>query len=186
VIGRGDIFQTLGRISVHFSTLEGQLEESLCVLANEEAPMLAATLLGRSSFARNLELLENIAKFKGRIIEARVKRLLRVAKPLRKERNLFIHGRWDLSQLLDEGKVAVTDARVQHEESGRAGMRIMSWKKGTCHELTYNELREFETQVMRALKLARELLPAALLFHCEAVAQVQRAGERGPARGEAF
>lgn len=78
---QGDIFQTLGRISVHFSTLEAQLEESLCVLANEEAPMLAATLLERSSFARKLELLEKIAKFKGRVLGARVKRLLRVAEP---------------------------------------------------------------------------------------------------------
>ena len=141
--------------------------------------MLAATLLQRSRFSRKLELLEQIAKFEGRIVEARVKRLLRVAKPLRKTRNLFIHGCWDLSQkLLEEGKVAATNSNIQHEESRRGGMRMKSWKKGPCQVFTHNQLREFEAEVMRALEMARELLPAAPLSHWEAEAQVQRPGGR--------
>ena len=118
---------------------------------------------------RKLRLLEQVAKFRGRALETRIERLTALIRPLRKKRNLFIHGCWDLSpELLDQGKVAVTDSMVRYEESERGETRIKSWKKGTRHVLTYQTLREFEAEVMRALKMTREVLPSGLLLYAEA------------------
>ena len=170
---RADIFQTLGRIAVLFSTLEAELEESLCIMANEDNPMLAATLLIRTPLERKLQLLEQVAKFKKRTYEIRIKRLVGIIKPLRKKRNLFIHGYWDLSpELLNQGRVAVTESWVQYEESENVGIRMKSWKKGSRQVLTYQQLREFETGVMRALEMTRSVLPSGPLLHAEMEGQV--------------
>jgi hypothetical protein len=178
-ITRADIFQTLGRIAVQFATLEAELEGSLCVLANEENPMLVATLISRSSSVRKVDLLEHIAKFKGKVIQMRVRRLARILEPLRKRRNLFIHGRWDLSpRLLDEGKVAVTDSIVQYDESTRRGMHLRTWTKGRRQVFTYHQLRQFETEVMRALRMLMEAFPSAALSYGEAEARVENIPRR--------
>ena len=98
--------------------------------------MLAATLIERSPFARKIELLERVAKFKGKVFETRVNRLTAVIKPLRKRRNLFIHGCWYLSpKLLAQGEVAVTDSLVYYDESERRGVRMEAWRTGIAHVL---------------------------------------------------
>ena len=139
------------------------------MLANEENPMLAATLLVRAPLERKLQLLKAVARFKGPAFEMRTKRLTAIIRPLQKKRNLFVHGCWDLSpELLDQGKVAVTDSTVRCEESERGVTRIKSWKKGPRQVHTYQTLREFEAEVMRALKITREVLPSGLLLYAEA------------------
>src|SRR5205823_1726398 len=65
---RSDIFATLGRITVHFATLEAQLEEGLCILANNENPAIAATILERATLARKVQLLERLIKFKATVM----------------------------------------------------------------------------------------------------------------------
>lgn len=155
MILREEVFGMLGRVSVLFATLEAELGDLLCALAHPEEPLLAATLLERVSFGRTLQLLEEVAHFKGTAIEARIGRLLAVAKPLQKKRNRFVHGRWDLSaRFLDQGKVAVADGTVEFSMRGN----LRAWQKGKKHVVPYSELQEYQTEVMRALKLTKELL----------------------------
>lgn len=154
-VARRDIFETLGRVSVYFSTLEAELSEVLCVLVDREDEMLVATLIEGSTFSRTLDLLKKVARFKDAILEARIDRLLAVVEPLRKKRNSFVHGSWNLSpKLLDQGKVAVSDSRIKFEKSGSH----KSWSKGTERKLSYQELQQYQTEVMRALKMTKELL----------------------------
>lgn len=116
--------------------------------------MLAATLIEGTTFARSLDLLEKTGRFKDAKIEFRISQLLEVARPLRKKRNLFIHGRWDISPtLLGKAKVAVSDSRIRFERKKNS----KSWHRGAEHVIAYHELREYETEVMRALKVTREL-----------------------------
>ena len=157
MIARGDIFKILGRVSVLFSTLEAEIAELLCVLVHQEEPMLAAVVLERNSFARNLELLEKVAPFRDERLESRVNRLVAIAKPLKKTRNLFVHGCWDISpKLLDQGKVVVSDSKINY--NGNESRK--TWRKGPDRVLTYRELQEYQTEVMRALKMTGELLQA--------------------------
>jgi hypothetical protein len=143
-------------VSVLFSTLEAEIAKLLCVLVHQEEPMLAATVLERNSFARNLELLKKVARFRDTRIESRVNRLLAITSPLIENRNLFVHGCWDIShKLLDQGKVKVSGWKkvsYQGNESRK------TWRKGTDRTLTYQELREYQAEVMRALKMTKELL----------------------------
>ncbi len=157
MIARGDIFKILGRVSVLFSTLEAEIAELLCVLVHQEDPMLAATVLERSPFARNLELLKKVARFRDTRLESRVNRLWTIVTPLNKKRNLFVHGCWDISpMLLDQGKVGVSDSKINYKENKSR----KTWRKGTDHVLTYQDLQEYQAEVMRALKMTRELLQA--------------------------
>ena len=86
---RGNIFETLGRVSVLFSTLEAELGGLLCLLAHKEEPLVAATLLEGIAFSRIIDLLEKIAPFKDLELEVRITRLLEIVSPLRKRRNPF-------------------------------------------------------------------------------------------------
>jgi hypothetical protein len=145
----------LGRVSVLFSTLEAELGELLCALLDQEEPLLAATVLEHTTFARTLDLLEKVARFKDTVVEARITRLLAIIKPLRKRRNLFIHGYWDIStKFLSQGKVAVSDSKIEFTRMENR----KTWRKGTNHTLAYQDLQEYQTEVMRALKMTKELL----------------------------
>lgn len=150
-----EIFSAIGRVSVLFSSLEAELEDLLCILADPEDPMLAATLVEGVSFAKILELLKKVVRFKDGAIEGKVLRLLDISTPLRSKRNLFVHGYWDMSEeLLNHGKVTVRDSKIRFQAIGTR----KSWRKGTDYTITYDDLRGYETEIMRALKITKELL----------------------------
>jgi|GEM_PF-6736049 len=177
-VTRGDVFQTMGRIAVQFAMLETQVAEGLCLLANDENPVLVACLLETSNFARNVDLLNKLAKSKGDRFSIRVERFVKSLTRLRKRRNLFVHGRWDLSpELLREGKVAVTDSFISYDSSEGGGKKRESWTKGKKQILTHEDLRLVEADILRALKLSRELLPQGFFFESKVswVARRERA-----------
>ena len=148
-------------------------------MANEENPMIIASLLLRSGFGKKVVLLKQLAKFKDRQFELRVKRLTGILEPLGERRNLFIHGSWDLSpELLEQGKVAVTKSMVQYEENETNGIQMKSWRSGALQILTYEKLREFELEVMRAMKMATEVLPSPHFLYAEARKEVRRSNRR--------
>ncbi|MHB8173135.1 MAG: hypothetical protein ACYDFU_01570 [Nitrospirota bacterium] len=151
---RTDIFYILGQISVLFSTLEAEIEQLICFLVNHEEEMLTATLIEGNAFARNLNLLKKISHFKDEELGARVNRILTLTTPLRENRNLFIHGFWDISSnRIKDGKISVVSSKIWYEDHGNHKM----WRKGKSHTFTYNELHDFKNNVMRALKTTKEL-----------------------------
>jgi hypothetical protein len=155
MITRANFFEILGRLSVLFSTLEAEIQTLLCRLLSKKDFMMAATVLEGNGFARTLILLKKASQFQDAVLESRVTRLLSVINPLRKKRNLFVHGCWDISpRLLDQGRVMVSDSKIKFE----GNKNRKSWCKGMSQKLTYQELQEYQTEVMRGLKMAKELL----------------------------
>jgi len=155
MVTRANIFEILGRLSVLFSTLDAEVQTLLCLLVSKEDFMMAASLLEGITFARTLDSLEKVSRFQDTVMESRLTRLLSVIKPLRKKRNLFVHGCWDISpKLLDQGLVMVTDSKIQFEHSKNR----KTWRKGKSQTVRYQDLQEYQTEVMRGLKMTKELL----------------------------
>jgi hypothetical protein len=152
------IFEMLGRLSALLSTLEADVQTLLCSLVSKEEFMMAATILEMSTFARTLDLLDKASHFQDSVLEGKIQRLLVVVKPLRRKRNLFVHGCWNLSpKLLDQGKVVVSESKVVRFDRGK---NSKTWRRGIDHKFTYEELQTFQTEVTRSLKMAKELLSA--------------------------
>src|SRR5688500_14815355 len=122
---RDDLFRLIGELSVSFSALEHMLGYILCELVAVNEPFVGGIVTAEAPLHRKLRLIKKLASY--RLVDAtelrrEVLNLVEAAEKLRPDRNLWVHGNWELSeQHLLADKVRCFDFRWEHRERSDGG-----------------------------------------------------------------
>ena len=106
-----EFYGLIGIVTVRFARLEAQLTELLSKLINPNNDLLTVTLTEDIFFAKTIEMIKKIGRMRT-IDDKIIHEIISGASSLRKERNNYMHGIWDI-KLKDNGYVAATCSRIK-------------------------------------------------------------------------
>lgn len=92
-----NFYSQIGQVSIGFSNLESEIKELIYILIKSEDEFVNSIILEDNSISQNLKLLIKLAKYH-EIEEDRIKALHNSINKIRINRNLFIHGLWNLKE----------------------------------------------------------------------------------------
>ncbi len=155
-----EFYGLIGLVAVRFARLEAQLAELLSKIINPHNDLLAATLTEDMFFAKTLEMIKKIGRMRT-IDNKLMHEIISGANSLRKERNNYMHGIWDI-KLKDNGYVTATCShrKISFEQTGSGKL----WSHGyvpitvTLNGLkgTAMELEGLSTKVQRLIDDIKE------------------------------
>jgi len=164
---RKDLFQLIGELSVSFSSLEHMLGYILCELVSLNEPFVGGLVTAEAPLHRKLRLIRKLASY--RLLNApdlrkEVLDLVEASDKLRPDRNLWVHGNWELSEeQLMADKVRCFDFRWEHREHSGGGEFVGVRER----EFTIEQLNQLRSEVQRcaihALRLVQTVRAAPLL-----------------------
>ena len=136
------LFQRIGELTVQFATLEHRLQQLLELLMGKDNTLIGPLFIHNLSLATLLRKIRIVAQYKAREntrLLYDLERTLRAIDGVREERNLLIHGEWQIQ----EGNtfpVKVRDFRMRYEGG--------DWQEFTETALTEKKV----THLVRRLK----------------------------------
>ncbi|MEJ2701676.1 MAG: hypothetical protein P8Z79_04475 [Sedimentisphaerales bacterium] len=136
------LFQRIGELTVQFATLEHRLQQLLELFMAEDNFLIGPLFIHNLSLVALLRKIRIVAQYKLREDNPLSSELLRVLKAIdsiREERNLLIHGDWQIKDT-KSFPVKVRDFRMRYEEG--------DWQEYKETSLTEKKV----TRLLRRLK----------------------------------
>ena len=136
------LFQRIGELTIQFATLEHRLQQLLELLMGKDNNLIGPLFIHNLSLATLLRKIRIVARYK--ISEnARLfydlERTVKNIDAVREERNLLIHGDWQIEEA-EDFPVKVRDFRMRYDQS--------NWQEFTETALTEKKV----TRLVRRLK----------------------------------
>jgi hypothetical protein len=115
------LFQGIGELTVQFATLEHRLQQLLELLMGKDNVLIGPLFIHNLSLATLLRKIRIVARYKVRENSRflyDLERTVRSIDAVREERNLLIHGEWQIKDT-ETFPVKVRDFRMRYDQSDR-------------------------------------------------------------------
>ncbi|MFC1634300.1 hypothetical protein ACFL5Z_05615 [Planctomycetota bacterium] len=112
------LYQRIGELTVQFATLEHRLQQLLELLIGEDNFLIGPLFIHNLSLAALLRKIRIVAQYRIRKDSPLLRDLQRVLKgidTIREERNMLIHGEWQINDT-DSFPITVRDFRMRYVE----------------------------------------------------------------------
>lgn len=150
-----DFYSKIGQISVGFSNLESQIKELIYILIKSDDEFVSSILLEDNSISQNLKLLLKLTKYH-EIEEDRIKILHNAIDKIRINRNLFIHGLWNLHEV-ENGLVYSCEIRkLEFKKVTHGFVKVLN----KFLEFKPEDFEELLFQIKNCSKIANEIIEA--------------------------
>ncbi len=115
------LFQGIGELTVQFATLEHRLQQLLELLMGKDNVLIGPLFIHNLSLATLLRKIRIVARYKVRENSRflyDLERTVRAIDAVREERNLLIHGEWQIKDT-ETFPVKVRDFRMRYDQNDR-------------------------------------------------------------------
>ncbi|MGD8782684.1 MAG: hypothetical protein PVH88_27480 [Ignavibacteria bacterium] len=142
-----ELYSLLGLVTIRFAKLESKLTELLSTLIHPDDSLLSATLTEDIFLFKTIELIEKVGRI--RILnDKKIKEIVSSANSLRKERNYFIHGDWEVKSKINGSVKAVC---YRPKITFKQNETTKLWKRGFTSKIYTSDTLRKTAIVVEAL-----------------------------------
>jgi len=158
----------VGDIATRFSNLEWQMSEILAKLIDTSTNSIVGSFLADDfTLGKTTDLVRKLARYRFVHDDVTVERITKLCDSIdevRLQRNLFMHGMWNVdANVLAAGKISVLDMRWKEKKGAK------SWSRGQQHVFSRQDLIILRDRIGQlfhvALKLSEDLQPNKMMPH---------------------
>ncbi|WP_143157515.1 hypothetical protein [Rubritalea squalenifaciens] len=143
-----EFYSIIGKLTVLFARMEGDLRALISGLAFAGASVTASTFLDSSQLLSNLKTLRKIARQYPEHEEG-IKNLASSIERIRQDRNLFIHGIWNPNTFdTVNGAALVKDLNTNYEISTNS----RSWTSGRSRSFQYKDFTDIYKKIVSIVR----------------------------------
>jgi len=148
------IFTIIGLITIKFSRLESLSLDYISILMNGNPSVENRMILQEFTLDKKIQTLEKLIPLKhnGRFEKIQLD-LIRSIKDLKDTRNLFIHGDWNIDNLVDIDNIeTISVKQFKYKlEKPKNGVLDKIWKTGDYKHFKKSELIDFYNKIETAI-----------------------------------
>lgn len=155
-----ELYALIGFVSIKFATIESRLSELLGTLIHPDEEFLTVTITKELFLNKTIELIKEVGLLRRSVNDKDIEEIVNLAKALKKERNDFVHGIWNVS-IQDNGdiKAICSRRRITYKKDERGKW----WSYGDEPKyITSNQLRKIAIQLeyleSKVVKLINRIL----------------------------
>lgn len=148
-----DVYALLGRVAVLFAKLEAYVTDILGTLVHPNNDLLTATLTENLGFHKKLELIKKVGRFRSNK-ESELNQLVADASSVRRQRNEFIHGIWEIDT--DERGQVLARCQVRRIKFEKRGDE-KKWRHSRTRRVKADELLVLAHKLVEMCNLSAKL-----------------------------